>query len=105
MAGAVGQRRRLLRGGRRRTVALGLFNVDRGRLLGDRLLLAGRGPAAARAALSCRTRLPGAVAARVLLYPRPEIALPGEKSRRGALRSLALDDRADLDGQRAEGTA
>jgi DNA-binding CsgD family transcriptional regulator len=54
----------LLLGGHRRTVALGLFDVDRGRLLGDRLLLAGRGrPVGLR--LSCWTRLSGAVAARV----------------------------------------
>jgi hypothetical protein len=31
----------LLLGGQRRTVALSVFDVDRGRLLGDRLLLAG----------------------------------------------------------------
>jgi hypothetical protein len=55
----------LFLGGQRRTVALSLFDVDRGRLLGDRLLLARRGRRPVGLRLGCRTRLSGAVAARV----------------------------------------
>jgi hypothetical protein len=76
----------LFLGGHRRTVALSLFEVDRGRLLGDRLLLAGRGrrPVGLRDGAAITRRQRAAARVRASRARRGDVWRPVQLRREGS---------------------